>query len=256
MEKPYAFRLLTTGHKPAFYNMGLDEAIMESVAAGTSLPVLRFYGWRPRAVSVGYFQGLAEEIDLEACGRHGVDVVRRITGGGAVFHQQELTYSIILKCDHPLAGESVQDSYRILCAAIVRGLAVLGLDSHFEPINDIICRGRKISGNAQTRRMGTMLQHGTIILDLDVDLMFSLLKVPREKLKGRIIREVKERVTSLKEQGVSSDFGEVQAAMIRGFREALSLDFDTEAGFAAPENARAEELAKTKFSSGEWLFKR
>jgi lipoate-protein ligase A len=235
--------------------MGLDEAIMESVAAG-SLPVLRFYGWQPKAVSAGYFQGLAEEIDLEACGRHGVDVVRRITGGGAVFHQQELTYSIILGCGHPLAGEGIQDSYRILCAAIVRGLAVLGLDSRFEPINDIICGGRKISGNAQTRRMGTVLQHGTVILDLDVDLMFSLLKVPREKLKGRIIREVKERVTSLREQGLSPDFGEVQAAMIRGFREALSLDFDAGAGLGAGENARAEELAETKFSSGEWLFKR
>jgi lipoate-protein ligase A len=236
--------------------MGLDEAIMESVAAGTSLPVLRFYGWQPKAVSVGYFQGLAEEVDLEACGRHGVDVVRRITGGGAVFHQQELTYSIILGCGHPLAGEGIQDSYRILCAAIVRGLAVLGLDSHFAPINDIICRGRKISGNAQTRRMGTVLQHGTIILDLDVDLMFGLLKVPREKLKGRIIREVKERVTSLKEQGVGSDFGEVQAAMIRGFAEALSLEFDAEAGISAAENARAEELARTKFSSAEWLYRR
>jgi lipoate-protein ligase A len=236
--------------------MGLDEAIMESVAAGTSPPVLRFYGWQPKAVSVGYFQGLREEVDLEACGRYGVDVVRRITGGGAVFHQQELTYSIILGRGHPLAGEGIQDSYRILCAAIVRGLAVLGLNSCFEPINDIICGGRKISGNAQTRRMGVVLQHGTIILDLDLDLMFSLLKVPREKLKGRIIREVKERVTSLKEQGVGSDFGEVQAAMIRGFREALSLDFDAETGLTAGENARAEELAATKFSSGEWLYKR
>lgn len=256
MEKPYRFRLLTTGHRPAYYNMGLDEAIMESVAAGTSPPVLRFYGWQPKAVSVGYFQGLREEVDLEACGRYGVDVVRRITGGGAVFHQQELTYSIILGRGHPLAGEGIQDSYRILCAAIVRGLAVLGLNSCFEPINDIICGGRKISGNAQTRRMGVVLQHGTIILDLDLDLMFSLLKVPREKLKGRIIREVKERVTSLKEQGVGSDFGEVQAAMIRGFREALSLDFDAETGLTAGENARAEELAATKFSSGEWLYKR
>jgi lipoate-protein ligase A len=236
--------------------MGLDEAIMESVAAGTSLPVLRFYGWRPKAVSVGYFQGLTEEIDLEACGRYGVDVVRRITGGGAVFHQQELTYSVIFGCGHPLAGENIQDSYRILCAAIVRALALLGLDSRFEPVNDIVCGGRKISGNAQTRRMGTVLQHGTIILDLDPDLMFSLLKVPREKLRGRLIREVRERVTSLKDQGVSSDFGEVQAAMIRGFGEALSLDFDTGAGLDAAENARAEELARTKFSAGEWLYKR
>jgi lipoate-protein ligase A len=235
--------------------MGLDEALMEAVAADASPPVLRFYGWQPQAVSVGYFQGLAEEVDLEACRLHGVDVVRRITGGGAVFHGRELTYSIIMKDTYPLAGDSIQDSYRILCAAIVRSLAVLGLDSHFEPINDIICGGRKISGNAQTRRMGTVLQHGTIILDLDVDLMFSLLKVPREKMKGRIIREVKARVTSLKEQGVSAGFEKVQAAMIRGFREALSLDFNAGEPTLA-ENSRAAELAENKFSTPEWLHKR
>jgi lipoate-protein ligase A len=263
MKKPYAFRLLGTGYRPAYYNMGLDEALMEAVA-DSSPPVLRFYGWQPQAVSVGYFQGLPEEVDLEACKRHGVDVVRRVTGGGAVFHQRELTYSIIMKDTHPLAGEGIQDSYRILCAALVRGLSILGLDSHFEPINDIITGGRKISGNAQTRRMGTVLQHGTIILDLDVDLMFNLLRVPQEKMKGRIIREVKARVTSLKGQGVDAGFEEVRAAMIRGFAEELSLDFDAAFpgeraypdGPLATEDARALELAETKFASAEWLCKR
>jgi lipoate-protein ligase A len=252
----FAFRLLASDRASAYYNMGLDEALMEAVSAGASLPALRFYGWKPAAVSVGYFQGIAEEIDLDACRQAGVDAVRRITGGGAVFHQQELTYSIIVKDTHPLAGESIQDSYRIICAAIVRGLSILGLDSRFAPVNDIIYGGRKISGNAQTRRGGTLLQHGTIILDLDAELMFSLLRTPQEKLKGKMIRDVKERVTSLRGEGYASDFEEVRAAMIRGFAEALSLDFVMTGEPAPSEDVRAKELAKAKFSSAEWLYRR
>jgi lipoate-protein ligase A len=139
----------------------------------------------------------------------------------------------------------------------------LGIEARFEPINDIVCGSRKISGNAQTRRMNTLLQHGTVLLDLDADLMFSLLRVPGEKMKGRLIQDVKARVTSLRAQGLSSGFGEAEAAMIEGFRQALNLEFvPSPAASAYPggptqaEDERARELAVARFASPEWLYKR
>ncbi|GHV61340.1 octanoyltransferase LipM [Spirochaetia bacterium] len=255
---PYPFRLLKTGLRDGFYNMALDEALLEAVSRGASLPVLRFYGWTPPTVSLGYFQGIREEVDLDACKRHGVGVVRRISGGGAVFHQAELTYSIIMKETHPLAGNDIQASYATLCAAIVAGLAHLGVASQFVPINDIIAGGRKISGNAQGRRKGCVLQHGTILLENDLDLMFELLRVPSEKIRGKLIADVKERVTSLKALlGRSVSFDEAAAAMTAGFKEALSLELvETPVSAPLPERDRARELAATKFAAPEWLYSR
>lgn len=261
--KPYPARLLQSGFHDCYYNMGLDEALLEQASRGDSPPVLRFYGWEPRAVSVGYFQGLEEEVDVPACKDKGVDVTRRITGGGAVFHNAELTYSIILPAEHPLAGESINDSYRILCGGVIHGLALLGLNAWFAPINDILCGERKISGSAQTRRGNAALHHGTLLLDLDAELMFSLLKVPQEKMKGRLIQDVKARVTSLRDQGLSIGFAEAEAAMTEGFRQALGLEFVPPSpapaypgGPEPDEDSRARKLAVKKFASTHWLYKR
>jgi lipoate-protein ligase A len=256
---PYPFRLLSTDYHDGYYNMGLDEALLERVARGESPPALRFYGWRPPAVSVGYFQGLEEELDLEACKRRGVDLIRRITGGGAVFHQGELTYSIIMPLSHPLAGDSIRGSYRVLCAGIIRGLERLGIAAEFSPINDILAGGRKVSGNAQTRRMNTLLQHGTILLENDPALMFELLRVPPEKLRGKFIAAAEDRVTSLRRLlGRPVSFDEARDAMAGGFREALSLLYNSPLPEApAPEeDARARELGSEKFSSPGWLYMR
>ncbi|MDR2758718.1 MAG: lipoate--protein ligase family protein [Spirochaetaceae bacterium] len=260
----YPFRLLKTGHGSAFYNMGLDEALLEAVSRGISPPVLRLYGWSPPAVSVGYFQGLMEEINLDACKRYGVDVVRRISGGGAVFHQAELTYSMVMPLTHPLAGSTIHESYELLCTGIIRGLSFLGVPSRFIPINDIVSGERKISGNAQTRRKGCLLQHGTVLLENDVDLMFELLRIPSEKLKGKLIQDVKDRITSLKTLlGRPISFAEAENTLAEGFRQALSLEFirGTPEGEVPDTPTRQEErrtrqLAAEKFSSPEWLFKR
>jgi lipoate-protein ligase A len=235
--------------------MGLDEALLEGIAAGGN-PVLRFYGWTPPAVSVGYFQGLAEEVDLDACKRFGFDVVRRISGGGAVLHKSELTYSIIMGLDHPLAGAPLEESYRIICGGIILGLKKLGAGASFSGINDIVAGGRKISGNAQTRRRSSLLQHGTVLLDDDTDLMFQVLKVPPEKTGGSLVKETAGRVTSLRsllDREVS--FEEAAAALGSGFAKALNLEYG-ETGILPQEEARARSLAAEKFSTREWLFKR
>lgn len=249
------FRLLETGFAPAAFNMGLDEAILESVSSREKPPTLRFYGWNPRAISIGYFQGAREEVDVEACRSLGVDLVRRITGGGAVFHDLEVTYSIVIPEGHRLAPPSIADSYRSLCSGIIAGLAILGIEASFEPINDIAAGGKKISGNAQTRRKGCLLQHGTILLRADVDTMFALLKIPAEKSRGKLIQDAKARITSVADLTGGADFANVSEALKSGFTRALSLSLVPDS--PSPEELkRAAALAREKFSRDEWTFRR
>jgi lipoate-protein ligase A len=250
----HPFRLLDTGLHDCYYNMGLDEALLESAAA-SGVPVLRFYGWSPPAVSIGYFQGLAEEIDAAACAARGFDLVRRISGGGAVLHKSELTYSIAMSAAHPLAGGCLNESYRILCGGLIEGLRILGLKAEFSGINDILVNGRKISGNAQTRKHGCLLQHGTVLLDDDIDAMFSVLKIPREKIKGNMA-EVKDRVTNVKhELGREVPYAEAAAAFAKGFSSALGLEL-AESAVSPEEDELARKYAAEKFASKEWIFKR
>ncbi len=252
----HPFRVLQTGFDNAYLNMGLDEAILESVASGNTLPTLRLYGWKPSAISLGYFQGALEEVDTDACGRQGVDIVRRITGGGAVFHDAEVTYSIVIPEGHALAPESILDSYALLCSGIVEGLKALRVEAAFSPINDIVADGRKISGNAQTRKKGCLLQHGTILLKVDVEKMFSLLKVPKEKALGKMIDDVKTRVTSLSALlGRDVGFEEASYALRKGFLSALGIEA-VEAEPSRDELASARILALSKFSTKAWIFRR
>lgn len=235
----------------AFMNMALDEAVSESVASGGK-PTIRFWRWDPSAVSIGYFQGIEDEVNLEMCKTMGIDVVRRRTGGGAVYHdyEGEITYSITAKED--LLPKGITESYKVICQWIIDGLANLDLEGSFHPINDILVSGKKISGNAQTRRGGVILQHGTILYDLDVKKMFSLLKVGKEKISDKMIKSVEERVTSVKHQ---KDIGmeEVYEALVKGFTKGKEFQFGD---FSEQEKERARELAKKRYTSKEWNFQR
>lgn len=252
----HPFRLLQTGYAGAAFNMGLDMAILDAVASGESLPTLRFYGWKPPAISLGYFQSVDEEINLEACRERGVDVVRRITGGGAVFHDAEVTYSIGIPEGHPLASPSIPASYKILCQGIIDGLALLGIAAEFAPINDILVGGKKISGNAQTRRNHCIFQHGTIMLSVDAATMFSLLKVPKEKSRGKMIEDITARVTSVSAIiGIDPGFEAVTRAVRDGFASALDLAY-TGDRLSQKEMENASRYASGKFANEEWTFRR
>ncbi|MBL8968283.1 MAG: lipoate--protein ligase family protein [Spirochaetaceae bacterium] len=256
-------RFLETGAGTGAFNMGLDEALLESVAAGRSAPVLRLYRWEPAAVTIGYFQSMEAEVDLEACRAAGVDALRRSTGGGAVFHAAEITYSVVAPEGHPLAPADILESYRRVAGGIVEGLALLGVEAAFAPINDITAAGRKVSGNAQTRKLGCLLQHGTLLLDVDPERMFSLLRVPNEKLKGKLIEDVKARVAGLKGLlGREVGYGEAAEALRRGFAASFgrleggggaTLEASAPTG---PELERAAALAAEKYSSPAWNLKR
>jgi lipoate-protein ligase A len=180
------WRVIEYTQNNAAMNMAIDEAVCESVLEG-AVPTIRFYGWIPSAISIGYFQSLEKEVDLQKCKEMKVDFVRRRTGGGAVYHETEgeITYSIVAK--EEIFPKGIIESYQVICQLIIDSLAKIGISAQFKPINDIIVNGKKISGNAQTRRKGILLQHGTILYKVDVEKMFSLLKVSDEKIKDKKI---------------------------------------------------------------------
>ncbi|MBN2604030.1 MAG: lipoate--protein ligase family protein [Candidatus Thermoplasmatota archaeon] len=250
------WRLLNTGHNNAFVNMALDNAILSANREGKVPPTVRFYGWTPSAISIGYFQSLNEEVDIEQCKNFGVDYVRRITGGGAVFHEKEVTYSIVVPESHPSMPKNILKSYSRICGAIIKGLDKLDIKSKYVPINDIIANGKKISGNAQTRKENTVLQHGTIITDVDVEKMFSLLKVSNEKIKDKLIEDVKQRVTSIKHViGKEPLFDDVANALKVGFEEEFDVDL-VKGEITEFEKKLAKSYEYARFSKEEWNFRR
>ena len=236
----------------AFMNMALDEACSEAVASGASAPTIRFYRWKPSAVSIGYFQSLEDEVAVAKCVDAGVDIIRRRTGGGAVYHDfdGEITYSILAPESMMPAG--ITESYHLICGWIVDGLREIGIESAFKPINDIIAvgvgGGKKISGNAQTRRGSVLLQHGTILYDVDVRKMFSLLKVGQEKIADKMIAAVEERVTCVKRlSGVTKE--ELYEGLLKGFTKGKEWEFGV---WSADELERAKKLAVERYRTDGW----
>ncbi|PCN50009.1 hypothetical protein B6U99_06745 [Candidatus Geothermarchaeota archaeon ex4572_27] len=179
------WRLIDSGLVSGPRSAAIDEALLESRALGLSPNTLHFYRRRPPAVSIGRFQRVEEVVDVDECRRRGVDIVRRISGGGAIYTDEEcLEYSIVAD-EGSLGG--LEESFRLICGALARALRRLGVDARYKPVNDVLIGGRKVSGSAQVRRGGAVLQHGTILLGVDYDSMRALLKAfkledPRSKL--------------------------------------------------------------------------
>ncbi len=234
-----------------FTAMAIDEAVSESVKEGSD-STIRFWRWNPSTVSIGYFQGIEDEVNLNECKKNNIDVVRRRTGGGAVYHDYngEITYSVIGK--EEIFPKSIHESYNIICGWVIKGLSNIGIDSKFIPINDIIASGKKISGNAQTRRNGVLLQHGTILYDLDVNKMFSLLKISKEKISDKMIKSVEDRVTKIK-NFKNIDIEEAYNAIMKGFT--INKEFYI-GKLTNEEINRAKELASEKYSSKKWNYMR
>lgn len=242
------FRLIKTQTFDAYMNMALDEVISKKVSNKEVSPTIRLYRWTPNAISIGYFQGLKNEVDEEECERQGVDIVRRRTGGGAVYHdyEGELTYSII--APEESFEKDIVKSYEQICNILIKGLKKLGIEAKFNPINDIIVEDRKISGNAQRRSNGILLQHGTILFKVDVDKMFSLLKVSKEKMADKLIKSIKKRVTCV-ESITESTIEDLENAIEESFKES----YETEIGnYSNEEIEEAKKLAEEKYKTKEW----
>lgn len=249
-------RFLDLKVNDAYTNMATDEALTKSKGEG-GVDTLRFYRWNPSAVTLGYFQSVEDEVDLEALEKYGIALNRRISGGGAVLNsaEGEITYSIVLDGEDPRISDDPTESYRYLCHGIIEGLANLGIEADFKPINDIIVGPKKISGNAQIRRYGAVLHHGTILVDFDAKQMFSVLKISDTKISDKLIQQANERVTTIRQVlNRKVSFEEVRAAMEKGFAKALGVELVK--GELSPYEEELVGEFREKYASREWRFRR
>jgi len=249
------WRLLDTGSLSAAENMALDEVLLELKAEGKIPPTLRFLQFSPPCVLVGHHQSVEEEIRLDYCRSNGIEINRRLTGGGALYWgKKELGWEIYISKNHPSAPARFEDLYRKMGESAAGGLRHLGVDAWFRPRNDIEIQGRKISGTGGTELSGAILFQGTVLVDFDIDVMLRALRIPTEKLQEKEIESVKERVTSLRwELGIAPPLPEIKAALLRGFGESFGVTFDPQ-----PLTAEEQTRLKTKlpyFSSPDYVFK-
>lgn len=247
----HSFDLLHTGAQHPPMQMALDEVIAEQVAAGTRSPTLRVWEWASNAVIIGSFQSLSNEVDLEAARRHDTTVVRRISGGGAMFVEpgNTITYSLYVPATL-VAGMSFVESYAFLDAWVVRALRELGVDASYVPINDIVSPAGKIGGAAQKRlASGAVLHHVTMSYDMDAAKMLDILRIGREKLSDKGHVSAAKRVDPIRSQtGLPRE--DVIAAMLQTFQTSYGF---TERDLDAPTRAEAERLAASKYVDPAWL---
>ncbi len=254
------WRSLPLEVRNGFWNMALDEAVLRKAIKKKVPNTLRFYKWKPSTASIGRNQSLRNEIDIEFAKERGFNVVRRITGGGAVFHDEtrELTYSIVcpIKTLEALGAKKVIDQFEIITQGIVLGLLNYGMKPEKDIIHcpAILLEGKKFSGNAQVRRKGFILQHGTILLDIDPVLMYSVLKAPKNVEKSRMVRSVRAKCIGIKNQIGNYDEQKLINSLERGFKESLGIELK-EGTFSNEEKILAETLVKDKYSNIKWLKK-
>lgn len=239
-------------------NMAIDESILESKIDRLVPSTVRFYRWKPSAVSIGRFQEAEKETHLANCRKHGVDVVRRITGGGAVYHDSadEITYSVIADRDD-LGTEDVADIYAKIYSGLTKALAILGVTADFSQGSMKACpnltvRGRKISGSAQAHRHGVVLQHGTLLTRVNLERMFTFLRVPWAQTCFQVVSVAEDRITSISSEiGRDSSDDEIINALVKGFES--GLDIRMKNGRLTPEELdSAEDLCKTKYATDAW----
>ncbi|WP_327352235.1 lipoate--protein ligase family protein [Streptomyces sp. NBC_01304] len=251
----YDWQLVHDGPQPPALHMALDEVITAEVAAGRRPPTLRVWEWAAPAVVIGSFQSLVNEVDAEGAQRHGIEVVRRISGGGAMFIEpgNTITYSLCVP-EALVSGLSFADSYAYLDDWVLGALADMGVKAWYQPLNDIATDAGKIAGAAQKRmagpagRPGAVLHHVTMAYDIDADKMVEVLRIGREKLSDKGTKSAKKRVDPLRRQtGLPREA--VIAKMIESFRTRHGL---SEGRVTEEEAARARELAQAKFSTAEW----
>jgi lipoyl(octanoyl) transferase len=260
------WRLIHSGACDGYSNMAIDEALLACFDPYSSLPLLRIYGWEPPALSLGRFQKGGEVLNRELCTRGGVAVVRRITGGGVIYHADEITYSIVCAPRHAPTAASIKESFRVLTSFIIRFYGKLGLDpcyvSESSPDGpvmggrsafcfagresyDILIEGKKIGGNAQRRLKNVIFQHGSIPLANCAEFGAALLDNPPMGI-GKV-------TTGLRDLGVNQEKEELQRLMAQAFAESMSAEIN-EDSLTREEEARAASLALGKHSLDSWVW--
>jgi lipoate-protein ligase A len=234
-------------------HVAIDEVLTRDVGEGRRNPTLRFWEWESPSVVIGSFQSLRNEVDPDGVSRHGVSVVRRISGGGAMFmeHGNAITYSLYIP-QTLVDGMSFADSYPFLDSWVMEALAAMGIKAWYQPLNDIATDQGKIGGAAQKRLAnGGMLHHVTMSYDIDADKMLEVLRIGKEKLSDKGTKSAKKRVDPLRRQtGLARE--DIIAVMIETFRRRFGA---VDAGLTEDELRRGRELVDSKFGTDEWLYR-
>jgi lipoate-protein ligase A len=264
VSEPRRWRLLVTEPADGATNMAIDEALWRARQAGTAPPTLRFFAWAPPTVSLGYGQPLDRHVDVQACRALGVGLVRRPTGGSAIYHdgpQRELTYSVVAAAADLGIGPDLLETYRWIGAALLRGLRELGAPAELVPerppagpvpafcfartgVFEIEVGGRKLVGSAQRRQGDTFLQHGAVLLGVDERRLRALFPTTRDPLATLVTLE-----TVL---GRRPTFEAVADALAAAFEAEHGLDLRP-AGLSEAEVTSATTLATDRYASPAWL---
>lgn len=277
-QKPQSiWRYLDTGFSNGYENMAIDEAIFTSCQQGKLSPTIRFYGWTPPAVSLGYFQKAENAIDFNACRRRGIDVVRRLSGGRAVLHDKELTYSLICPEGTPPFTSNILETYKIISECLMSALKSLSLDVRWVTFRDkrrastrlnqktvncfsapswyeITVEGKKICGSAQKRGGGVVLQHGSILLEHDAEMIAEVLS--SRKSKHALLTEICSTTTSINHHlSKKIDFYELQTLVLKSFEKHLGITAQ-KGELTKSENILKDQLLKEKYQSSEWNLQR
>ncbi|TQR18612.1 lipoate--protein ligase family protein [Psychrobacillus soli] len=261
------------------YNMALDEALLDWHSEGLIPPIVRFYEWNPATLSIGYFQSVEKEIDLDAVKQLGLGFVRRPTGGRGVLHEHELTYSVIVTESYPDMPATVTEAYRVISEGLLIGFQNLGLDAYFSVPDteekrqdlrkpksavcfdspswyELVVEGKKVAGSAQTRQKGVILQHGAILLDLDEDKLIQTFKFSSEALKERVKGSLSKKavaINKISQNPVTID--ECKTAFKKGFEEALQIEL-VEYTLTEEQERYVKELDATRYANDDWNFRK
>lgn len=276
--KKTKWHYLSSGPCRASFNMALDEALLEWNSKGEIGPVLRFYQWENPTLSIGYFQKIKEEIDLQQVEQLGLSIVRRPTGGRGVLHEHELTYSVIVSEDYPGMPETVTEAYRVISGGVLEGFRNLGLQAEFSvperqqkaisPTEksavcfdtpswyELVVEGKKVAGSAQTRQKGVILQHGAILLSLEIEKLISLFHFSSERAKERMRKSLPERAVAIDQ--LTSEKISVEAciaAFKQGFEDSLGIEL-IPYELTEEQLAEVETIEKEKYANEAWTFKK
>ena len=267
------WRLLNYRPYSAFENMAIDEAVFQETVKNKKPPTLRFFGWRPAAVSIGYFQELKNEINFNQCQLNGVDIVRRITGGKAVYHRDEVTYSLTAENSEKIFPENISGTYEKISLCLARGLSELGIHAHLAEGgksaagkkknaspgcfsvpsgNELLVDGRKICGSAQMRTHGGFLQHGSLLMTFDPVETAALIPSSRASKPAEKLRS---SVTAVNEMISSPVSAETLCSVLqKGFIDELGICLSEEP-LTPAEKKLSQHLIK-KYESDAWNWQR
>jgi lipoate-protein ligase A len=249
--KDYDWQIVTGPPLEPLVQMAMDQVLAEEVASGRRKPTLRIWEWDKPAVVIGSFQSVRNEVDLDNAAKFGFEVVRRISGGGAMFMEAGtvITYSIYAPVEL-VHGMTFADSYAFLDEWVIIALKSLGIEATYQPLNDITSPTGKIGGAAQKRLgAGAVLHHVTMSYDMDGEKMVQVLRIGREKMSDKGTKSAAKRVDPLRSQ-TGMERSEILSRMVDTFRGLYGL---TESDITSEELARAEELVVEKFGTEEWL---